>query len=207
MATLKSMPRPSRFHWRTIGFRHWRPFVGLPALAFSPNTPAPNPAKQILERICARRLESNPNLTLNLGSRYEYDTPATDPTNRMATFDFNTGTTVQVGTDGISRSGTRPKKDEFDPRVGFAWSPISHTVVRGGYGIYYDPGMFVVNSSLYFNPPFFTISVYFPWATSLITLDDPFAASNGFVPPAALTFIHRFGARLHAHWSFNIQRK
>lgn len=147
-------------------------------------------------------------LTLNLGARYEYDTPATDPTNRMSTFDFNTGTTAQVGTDGISRSGTRPKKDEFQPRVGFAWSPTSHTVVRGGYGIYYDSGMFVVNSSLYYNPPYFTISVYFPSATSLITLADPFAASNGFVPPAALSFISpNFVPGYAQDWSFNIQQE
>src|SRR5581483_1723264 len=32
-------------------------------------------------------------LTLNLGFRYEYDSPATDPTNRMATFDFASGKT------------------------------------------------------------------------------------------------------------------
>ena len=45
-------------------------------------------------------------LTLNPGLRYEYDSPATDPTNRMATFDFKTGTVEQVGTNGLSRSGT-----------------------------------------------------------------------------------------------------
>src|SRR5271165_3524051 len=92
------------------------------------------------------------NLTLNLGLRYEYDTPATDPTNRMATFDFQTGQTVQVGTNGASRSGTQPQYNELQPRVGLAWSPANSTVVRGGYGIYYDAGMFVVDSSLYFNP-------------------------------------------------------
>jgi len=55
--------------------------------------------------------------------RYEYDTPPTDPSNRMATFDFKTGMTEQVGTDGLSRSGTRPAAHNFAPRVGFAWSP------------------------------------------------------------------------------------
>jgi hypothetical protein len=148
------------------------------------------------------------NLTLNLGLRYEYDSPATDPTNRMATFDFQTGQTVQVGTHGFSRSGTQPKLDDFAPRVGFAWSPIKHTVIRGGYGIYYDSGMFVVNSSLYFNPPFFTTSVYFPSATSLITLANPFAASNGFVPPAALSIISpNFAPAYAQQWNFNIQRE
>jgi hypothetical protein len=148
------------------------------------------------------------NLTLNLGVRYEYDSPATDPTNRMATFDFQTGQTVQVGTGGFSRSGTRPKEDDFAPRVGFAWSPMSHTVIRGGYGVYYDSGMFVVNSSLYFNPPFFTTSVYFPSATSLITLANPFATSNGFVPPAALSIISPdFVPAYVQQWNFNIQHE
>jgi hypothetical protein len=148
------------------------------------------------------------NFTLNLGLRYEYDSPATDPTNRMATFNFQTGTTAQVGTNGISRSGTHGWDGGFGPRVGFAWSPMEHTVVRGGYGIYYDPGMFVVNSSLYYNPPFFTVSVYFPSATSLITLANPFAASNGFVPPAALSIISPdFKPAYVQQWNFNIQRE
>ncbi len=148
------------------------------------------------------------NLTVNLGLRYEFDTPATDPTNRMATFDFQTGETVQVGTGGFSRSGTQPKANDFAPRVGFAWSPMADTVIRGGYGVYFDPGMFVVNSALYFNPPYFTISVYFPSATSLITLANPFAASNGYVPPAALSILSpKFVPANAQHWNFNIQRE
>jgi hypothetical protein len=148
------------------------------------------------------------NLTLNLGLRYEYDSPATDPTNRMATFDFQTGTTAQVGTGGISRSGTHGWGGGFGPRVGFAWSPMSHTVIRGGYGIYYDSGMFVVNSALYFNPPYFTVSVYFPSATSLITLANPFASANGYVPPAALSILSPdFKPAYVQQWNFNIQRE
>jgi len=148
------------------------------------------------------------NLTLNLGLRYEYDSPATDPTNRMATFDFSTGQTVQVGTNGTSRSGTHGWDGGFGPRVGFAWSPMSHTVIRGAYGIYYDAGMFVVGSSLYFNPPFFTISVYFPSDTSLITLANPFASSNGFVPPPALSILDPdFKPSYTQHWNLTTERE
>jgi hypothetical protein len=148
------------------------------------------------------------NLTLNLGVRYEYDSPAIDPTNRMATFDFKKGQTVQVGTNGFSRSGTSPQHTDFAPRVGFAWSPRNNLVVRGGYGMYYDPGMFVVNSSLYFNPPYFTTSVYFPSETSLITLKNPYSAANGFVPPAALSIISpNFVPAYAQQWNFNIQEE
>ena len=148
------------------------------------------------------------NLTLNLGMRYEYDTPPTDPTNRMSTFNFKDGSIEQVGTNGLSRSGMRSHPYDFAPRVGFAWSPLNHTVVRGGYGLYYDAGMFVVNSSLYFNPPFFTISVFFPSDTSLITLSNPFAASNGFTPPAALSFVSPdFAPSYTQHWNLTVQRE
>ncbi len=148
------------------------------------------------------------NLTLNLGLRYDFESPATDPTNRMATFDFQTGNVVQVGTNGTSRSGTKASPNDFAPRVGFAWTPIEKLVVRGGYGIYYDQGMFEVNSALYYNPPYFTISVYFPTEQSLLTLQNPFAKSNGYVPPAALSIISpNFVPGYVQQWNFNVQRE
>jgi hypothetical protein len=183
--------------------------LGLPTLGIQSQYTGPQTLRtKILSGYFQDDWKVHRNLTLNLGVRYEYDSPATDPTNRLATFDFQTGQTVQVGTDGTSRSGTQPKPHEFAPRVGFAWSPGNHIVVRGGYGIYYDSGMFVINSSLYFNPPFYTTSVYFPSATSLITLANPFASSNGFVPPAALSIISpNFGPAYVQQWNFNIQRE
>ena len=92
--------------------------------------------------------------------------------------------------------------------MGFAWSPLNKTVIRGGYGNYHDAGMFVVDSSLYYNPPYFTTSVFFPSATSLITLANPFATSNGFVPPAALSILSpNFKPSYTQHWNLNIQRE
>jgi hypothetical protein len=68
--------------------------------------------------------------------------------------------------------------------------------------------MFVIDSSLYYNPPFFTVSVYFPSQTSLITLNNPFAAANGFVPPAALSIISPNLKQAYAqHWNFNLQHE
>ena len=127
------------------------------------------------------------NLTLNLGGRYEFNSPATDPKNDMSELNLQTGQIVQVGTNGVTDSGFSSDYKNFAPRVGLAWSVAPNMVVRAGYGLYYDAGMFIVGSSAYFNPPQFTLSIYTPSATSLLTLQDPFASSAGFTPPAQLS--------------------
>jgi len=93
----------------------------------------------------------------------------------MTTFDLQTGQVVQVGTNGVSRSGTSPDRNNFAPRVGFAWSPARGLVIRGGYGIYYDAGYFEVQ----FGAVLQSAAVYAPGV-----LPDPEFASDlgGSVP-------------------------
>ena len=148
-----------------------------------------------------------PNLTFNLGMRYEYNTPPTDPTNRMDVLNLGTGQLNQVGTDGISRSGIRPDYTNFAPRVGFAWNPRKNFVIRGGYGVFYDSGMLVVNSALYYNPPYFTIRVFTPSAASLLTLQDPFPTSAAYTPPASLsTLSPNIVTPNLQDWNFTVQQ-
>ncbi|HVB58909.1 MAG TPA: TonB-dependent receptor [Candidatus Acidoferrales bacterium] len=82
-----------------------------------------------------------PKLTLNLGLRYEYVTPLKESDNRLANFDPNVGL-FQVGS--IANINLRsnpylPDKNNFAPRVGFAWDVMGNGkwVVRGGAGISY----------------------------------------------------------------------
>src|SRR5579862_6282391 len=75
-------------------------------------------------------------LTLNLGLRWEYFGPISEQNNILA----NLGTDSvlhMVGTGGVNRAYNRDLNN-FGPRFGFAWNPVSKTIVRGGYGIYYD---------------------------------------------------------------------
>jgi hypothetical protein len=149
-----------------------------------------------------------PTLTLNLGLRYEYNSPAQDPFDRMSILNLSTGKLSRVGTDGISRSGVRPDKNNLAPRFGFAWNPERRLVLRGGYGVYYDAGIGNVSSALYFNPPFYNIRVYFPTATSLLTLNDPFPQTGGISPPASLTTLNPDMSTAYLqHWNFAVQRE
>ena len=81
-------------------------------------------------------------LTLNLGLRYELDTPFTEVDNLWASFDPNTATVLVAGRNGVSRTaGVKTFTKGFAPRLGFAYQVAQHTVVRGGAGLFWNtPG-------------------------------------------------------------------
>src|ERR1039458_8423128 len=99
-------------------------------------------------------------LTLNLGLRYEYQTPWTERYNRQSYFDplaVDPLAAAAVGTPGgpttavhgavglidtpghTSRYNLDPNRLGIAPRVGFAYSVDPKTVVRGGYGLFWMP--------------------------------------------------------------------
>jgi hypothetical protein len=86
-----------------------------------------------------------PNLTLNLGLRYEISSPANGPT--VGNFDLNT---LTVNTS--SHGGVGFDKKDWAPRVGFAWTVRPNTVVRSGGGIFYAPEGNIFDD-LGLNPP------------------------------------------------------
>ncbi len=77
-------------------------------------------------------------LTLNLGMRYEYATPRWEKHNVLSNFDPSTNTILQAKDGSIyDKSLVNPDRNNFAPRLGFAYSVDSKTVLRGGYGISY----------------------------------------------------------------------
>jgi hypothetical protein len=86
-----------------------------------------------------------PNLTLNVGLRYELSSPASGPT--VGNFDLNT---LTVNTS--SRGGVGFDKKDWAPRLGFAWNVRPKTVIRAGGGIFYAPEGNIFDD-LGLNPP------------------------------------------------------
>lgn len=66
----------------------------------------------------------------------------------MSVFDLGTKQLMQVGSGAVSCSGIRADVNNLAPRLGFAWAATHKAVVRGGYWIFYNAGMLVVNSAL-----------------------------------------------------------
>jgi hypothetical protein len=80
----------------------------------------------------------NDNLTLNLGLRYEYATPWVEDDNILSNFDPDALTMVTASDGSLKdRSTLNPDRNNFAPRLGFAYTVTPQTVLRGGYGISY----------------------------------------------------------------------
>ncbi len=79
-------------------------------------------------------------LTLNLGIHYEINTPFTEKNNYWANVNPVTGQLLLAGQNGVSSSANvQTDYHAIGPRIGFAYQLRTNTVIRGGYGIFYDP--------------------------------------------------------------------
>jgi len=77
-------------------------------------------------------------LTLNLGLRYEYSTPYWEEDNILSNYDPAANAIVKAtGGSLANRALVNPDRDNFGPRLGFAYTVTPHTVLRGGYGVSY----------------------------------------------------------------------
>ena len=97
-----------------------------------------------------------PTFTTNLGVRYEYATPPIEKDNRFANFDPVSGTMVFARDGSVyERSLIHPDRNNIAPRIGFAYTPWSRLVVRGGYGVFFTHTVRQGREGLLgFNPPF-----------------------------------------------------
>ncbi len=80
----------------------------------------------------------NTKLTLNLGVRYEFATPQWEDQNRLSNYDPVANTLIQAKDGSIyDRTLVHPDRNNWAPRVGFAYEISPKTVIRSGYGISY----------------------------------------------------------------------
>ncbi len=131
------------------------------------------------------------NLTLNLGLRWEYQTPWNDRFDQLGFFDpdFTDPLTKQkgllrfTGRNGNSRYQSDPDRNNFSPRIGLAWTFMKDTVIRTGYALSYFPGSGGVGAGASDLGSGFL-------ATTAVFLGPPPAAPN--TPPAGASIARAF---------------
>jgi hypothetical protein len=159
------------------------------------------------------------NLTLNYGIRYELNTVLHDATNRATTFrpqDFTTflsPTADQTNLSVLQASGIvtqnqagglyGPNHNNFAPRVGIAWALGQRqlTVVRVGYGIFYDTVLGQIPGNVLLNPPslpdFFNAAPGVGWPNAF--------APSGF--PVITITPANFPSPYSQSWNADVQRE
>ncbi len=177
----------------------------------------------------------NQKLTLNLGVRYDFETPRTERYDRMNYFDPSapsplatkvsafprlTGGVAFVGVDGNSRYQYEKDVNNIAPRVGLAYQFTPKTVVRAGYGHFFGASPQQAQGTI--GP--FGFRTENPWVTTLdgITpfnlLRNPYPQGFRPSPGAAEGLLTQVGANLQAplrdtivpwsmQWNLNIQRE
>jgi Carboxypeptidase regulatory-like domain len=170
----------------------------------------------------------SPNLTLDLGVRYELFTPQKERNNKLGTFDTTDGTlldgqgdrySVNPATGNLLKVGSANLGDtlynqphlNFAPRVGFDYRLFNDTaVIRGGYGIYYD--QLVVGNGEYQNyglgPPYILIKSYTNQVGAApATWNDPFptGVSGGSISPYGIN--ENLPTPYRQQWSLGVQKE
>jgi hypothetical protein len=123
--------------------------LGLPASG----SVSPSPALALETKYVAGYLQDDwkvtNTLTANLGLRYEFETPRQERYNQLTNFNYGAvpplnapglnlhGTLAFPGTGGLPIYESQLIYTHVSPRAGFAWRPISKTVIRSGAGIFY----------------------------------------------------------------------
>ena len=166
---------------------------------------------------------ANQKLTLNLGVRWDVYPPWIEIEDRQSNFDVTTGQFV-VASDNATIEGVKVgrqlqtySKKDIGPRLGFAYdiSGNGKTLVRGGFGVFwnYSPGG--TSSSKAQNPPFLQSTALNATPTAYgvnLLLKDGLPLPPGVnpsAPPAGATrsiFDIDFRDAYARQWNLNVQR-
>jgi outer membrane receptor protein involved in Fe transport len=160
--------------------------------------------------------KARPNLTVNLGLRYEMETIPTEVQNKIAnlpTILSNPAGCVVGNCPNLNRFmfASNPTTKNFEPRVGFSWDPFhdGKTAVRGGFGIFDAlplPYQLIINNAQ--TSPFHVISQ----TTNPPQGSFPYGLAALFASPASSSlswnYVEPNPKRNYVYqWNFNVQRQ
>jgi hypothetical protein len=129
-------------------------------------------------------------LTITAGLRWDIFGGRNERYNRQEYFNPNVSNTfngvsyngAEVYVNSGNRSPFATNLHDFGPRIGFAWQPVNHLVLRGGAGFYYGPSTHNVGSAL-LNTDGFASQTF--WSSTCFNADNNTVFNSDTAPCAA----------------------
>jgi len=119
-----------------------------------------------------------PNLTVNLGLRWEYFGGMTEKAGNNPRVNLGSSSDTFTGLAVVlNKPQVDAQKFNFGPQVGFAWMPMKHEgrmVLRGGFGMAYNQLEQAITTNTRFDPPFLTNSNTLTGNKIVYGINDPF---------------------------------
>lgn len=151
----------------------------------------------------------SPKLTLNLGMRYDYDQPFREVHGKAQVWSPEQNKFLVPGTDidGL----VKPDRNNFAPRLGFAYTLTPRTVVRGGAGVFYG---FVrgleLSSGYHLDPPYnVSVTVNSAPVTPTILPGTLFPLATAVPTPTTSLFSvdHNFPSNYTYEYNLTVERE
>ena len=183
--------------------------LGIPASVTTPGALYPGGAEEYRDGFFVMdKWQLRQKLTLNVGVRYELPTVPESATGYGTILD-QTDTHFIPTTIPSKIPFNHASHDDLAPRVGFAYRAAEKWVVRGGYGIYFNPNQLNTYTLSSTNPPFSTI---FTYTNDLNNPTLSLASPSPAVPPGASSYPSAFTINPYLptasmnQWSIDVER-
>ena len=148
------------------------------------------------------------NLTLNLGVRYEYHTPVSTLEGFASMLNAEQTGLIPTSFPAKGFQFHEPNKKDWAPRVGMAYRLGEKTVLRSGFGIYFNPNQMNTFTFLTNNPP---LSPEFTFqslpSSPTLSLSNPFGVVGPGGPPNVTSPNRHLPNARKDQWSLDVQRE
>ena len=147
-------------------------------------------------------------MTLSLGLRYELNTPAQTYTGYASMLNADFTQIIPATHPSPGFKFHEPNRKDLAPRLGATYRLTEKTILRGGWGIYYNPNQMNSFTFLTNNPP---LAAEFTFNNDPLNPTLSFASPFGVVgpggPPNMITPNRHLPNARKNQWSLDIQRE
>jgi hypothetical protein len=152
--------------------------------------------------------QASRNFTLSLGLRYELNTPVQTYAGYASMLDEDLETIIPTSFPSPGFKFTEPNYKDFAPRLGATYRLSDKTVVRAGFGVYFNPNQMNSFTFLTNNPPLAAVSTFTSDPNNpTLSFDSPLGVVGPAVAPDMISPTRHLPNARKDQWSVDVQRE